>query len=384
MGYEWGEEDRGFDKRPNRIEGAGMGFSHNLTVMRKHEVKPFIEQQPTTKVSVAFLARAPHKFTEAIMAESTESRREALGTMSRWLMAHPKNKAMQIDAGAVPVLTHLVLNEDEEVKEGASFVLSQLASIHTGIQAMLHATTVAALLKAMLDSKSAKTRSNAHATLHLIGESPAGAKMIVMSEGTRVLVNECLERPSAEVLKSLGYCLRNPQGLQEALEAKANAAMVKCLADTHSAPVIQFACKNIASLTIEMAAKDEAIEEGAVNALVPLMAHSEWTIRSAATCALMSITISAEGKRRAFDLGAIKHLTALLSDKNKSCVLYAVRTLGNLAELKRDVLLTPQDDVYKATFLVPAMEQLTVLMGNADKVLAKSARDTADLIKWRP
>lgn len=383
MGYSWGEEDRGFDKRPNRIEGVVTGFSHNLATMRAHEVRPYVDPEPSAKVSIAFLARAPHKFTEAIMKEDVETRREALGSMSRWLTAHPKNKAMQVDAGAVPVLTHLLSDPNSGIREGASLVLSQLATMHTGIQAMLHAKTVAHLLKAMLDSESAKTRGNAHATLHLIGETPDGAHMMVMSGGTTTLVNECMERPSAEVLRSLGYCLRNPQGLKQALEAKANAAMVSCLAN-HSAPVVQHASKNISSLTIENAAKEEAIQEGAVKALVPLLAHAEWTIRSAASCALMSITIAAEGKRRAFDLGAIKALTVLLSDKNKSCVLYAVRTLGNLAELKREVLLTPHDDEYQATFFVPAMEQLKVLMGNSDKVLAKSARDTADLIKWRP
>jgi len=383
MGYTWGEEDRGFDKRPNRIEGMGMGMGHNLQTMLAHQVRPYVEQKETTKVSVAFLARAPHKFTDAILRESDEAKREALGSMSRWLTAHPKHKASQVEAGAVPYLTSLLSDVNATVREGAALVLSQLATVYSGIEAMLRSKTVMSLLKGVLDSESSLTRDRCHATLHLLGEYPAGAEQIVRAGGTTMLVKECLKRPSVENLKSLGYCVRDPAGLKEALERQANACMVECLSN-HSAPVIQFACKNLSTLTISMESKQEAIAEGGVEKLVGLLSHREWTVRSAATCALMSITIAVEGKEQAFNAGAVKHLTDLLHDANKSVVLYAVRTLGNLAELKRTVMLTPQDDVYKATFFMPAMNQLKVIMGNPDTVLAKSARDTADLIKWRP
>jgi len=383
MGYSWGEEDRGFDKRPNRIEGLPMGMGHNMQVMRAHGVRPYVDAQETNKVSVAFLARAPHKFTDAILSESDDAKKEALGSMSRWLTAHPKHKASQVEAGAVPYLTSLLSDMNPEVREGAALVLSQLATVYSGIEAMLRSKTVMSLLKGVLDSESSKTRDRCHPTLHLLGEYPAGARQIVQAGGTTMLVKECLERPSPEALKSLGQCLRDPDGLREALGVGANACMVSCLGN-HSAPVIQFACKNLSSLTISMESKEEAIAEGAVKQLVELLAHREWTVRSAACSALMSVTIAIEGKDQAFNAGAVDHLTRLLHDANKSVVLYAVRTLGNLAELKRSVMLTPQDDVYKSTFFVPAMAQLKVIMGNQDKVLAKSARDTADLIRWRP
>jgi hypothetical protein len=53
---------------------------------------------------------------------------------------------------------------------------------------------------------------------------------------------------------------------------------------------------------------------------------------------------------QAYTEGAVLSLTGLLADPNKSVVLYAVRCMGNLAEMKREVMLTPDDDVYRATF----------------------------------
>jgi hypothetical protein len=318
MGYSWGETERGFDKRPNRIEGQPLGMSANLASMRQHEVRAYQKERQTDEVSIAFLARAPHKFKEHLESESVVTRRETLGTMSRWLVAHPKNKVSQIQAGAIPVLTTLLSDEDITVREGSSLVLSQLASVHDGVQEMigLQAATVSEasssetglgsvkhLLKALLDPVSSKTRFNAHACLHLIGEYPDGSAAIVNASGTPQLVDECRQRPSSESLRSLGFCLRNPEGLKQALECGANNVMVSCLKKHQSSPaILQHASKNIASLTINMEAKDEAIAEGAVPILSELLKHADWPVRSAAACALMSLTIAVEGKVQVSDL----------------------------------------------------------------------------------
>jgi hypothetical protein len=299
MGYTWGETERGYDKRPNRIEGMPVGMQANVAAMRHHGVRAYQNERQTDEVSIAFLARAPHKFKEHLESESVVTRRETLGTMSRWLVAHPKNKVSQIQAGAVPVLTMLLSDEDISIREGSSLVLSQLASVHDGVQDMLDTGTVTHLLTALRDRESSKTRFNAHACLHLVGESPDGSLAIVQAGGTSQLVEECRQRASPESLRSLALCLRNRPGLEEALRCGANNAMVSCLQQNQNSPaILQHASKNIASLTLEMGAKDEAIAEGAVPILTELVKHGDWPVRSAATCALMSLTLAVEGKKQ--------------------------------------------------------------------------------------
>jgi hypothetical protein len=382
MGYTWGETERGVDKRPNQIQGQQTGARANSVTIEEHKVRPFKEDKRTDHVSVAFLARAPHKFTENLQAESDVVKQETLKTMATWLLSHPKNKVSQVEARAVTVLTQLISSPDALVRERTAQVLALLATVQQGIDAMLLTGTVPELLKAMQDSKET-TRHHVHQTLHRIGELPAGITAIVAAGGTAMLVAVCKEQISPDALLTLKACLKDPQGLSDALDSKAIRVMVAALNNNQQETVLQHALKNITFLTNPDAAKKEAIEEGAVAPVTKLLQHTEWPVRSAAASALGSIALDIEGKKQAMEVGAAESLIALLRDKNLPVVLLSVRALAVLAEYKRQVLCTPQEGVYRSVF-DKALPQLRLLTSSQDRVLAKSARDCESLITWRP
>jgi len=381
MGYSWGETERGVDKRPNQIQGQQVGARANSVTIEEHKVRPFKQDKQTDHVSVAFLARAPHKFTENLHAGSDVVKQETLKTMATWLLSHPKNKVSQVESGAVAVLTQLISSSDALVRERTAQVLALLATVQQGVDAMIVDGTVPELLKAMQDSSEA-TRHHVHATLHKIGELPAGITAIVAAGGTAMLVAVCKENISPDALLTLKSCLKDPQGLSDALDSKAIGVMVKAL-DQKNEYVLQHALKNITFLTNPDAAKKEAIEEGAVAPVTKLLQHAEWPVRSAAASALGSIALDIEGKKQAMEGGAAEALIALLRDKNMPVVLLSVRALAVLAEWKRQVLCTPQEGVYRSVF-DKALPQLRLLTSSQDRTLAKSARDCEALITWRP
>lgn len=381
MGYSWGETERGVDKRPNQIQGQHTGARANSELLEQHKVRAFKQEKHSDHVSVAFLARAPHKFTENLYAESDVVKQETLKTMATWLLSHPKNKVSQVEADAVTVLTQLVASPDALVRERTTQVLALLATVQQGIDAMLAGGTVPELLKAMQDPSEA-TRHHVHLTLQKVGELPEGISAMVNAGGTAMLVAVCKEQVSGDALLTLKACLKDPQGLSDALDSKAIAAMVAALSHSHQ-HVLQHALKNITFLTNPDAAKKEAIEEGAVVPVTKLLQHPEWPVRASAASALGSIALDIEGKRQAFEAGAAESLIALLRDKNLPVVLLSVRALSVVAEYKRQVLSTPQEGVYRAVF-DKALSQLRLLCGSQDRVLAKSARDCETLILWRP
>jgi len=255
MGYSWGETERGVDKRPNQIQGQHTGARANSELLEQHKVRAFKQEKHSDHVSVAFLARAPHKFTENLYAESDVVKQETLKTMATWLLSHPKNKVSQVEADAVTVLTQLVASPDALVRERTTQVLALLATVQQGIDAMLAGGTVPELLKAMQDPSEA-TRHHVHLTLQKVGELPEGISAMVNAGGTAMLVAVCKEQVSGDALLTLKACLKDPQGLSDALDSKAIAAMVAALSHSHQ-HVLQHALKNITFLTNPDAAKKE-------------------------------------------------------------------------------------------------------------------------------
>jgi hypothetical protein len=148
MVYTWGENERGVDKRLNQIQGKSAGFNANIQVLEEHKVRPFKENKHTDHVSVAFMARAPHKFTENLFAQSEVVQEQTLKTMATWLLSHPKNKVSQVDSpDAILVLTQLVSSPNDVVRERTTQVLALLATVHQGVEGMLAVGTIPELLK---------------------------------------------------------------------------------------------------------------------------------------------------------------------------------------------------------------------------------------------
>eukprot|EP00293_Proteomonas_sulcata_P006262 CAMPEP_0184326632 /NCGR_PEP_ID=MMETSP1049-20130417/142664_1 /TAXON_ID=77928 /ORGANISM="Proteomonas sulcata, Strain CCMP704" /LENGTH=197 /DNA_ID=CAMNT_0026648835 /DNA_START=392 /DNA_END=985 /DNA_ORIENTATION=- len=197
-------------------------------------------------------------------------------------------------------------------------------------------------------------------------------------------MEECRANLSSDALVSLKFCLQDPRGLAEALQLEACGTMVQILSDPSQNPeILMEALHNLASLTNPPPGKEEAIEQGAVKPCVLLLRHSEWLVQAAAVKALASLVIHVKGKKQAFDLNVVDSLVDLIYHNEPTVVIVAVRALGSVAEFKKEVKSTPQDGVYRAIFDV-ALPQLNTLAQNEDRSLAKAARDTSELIKWRP
>ena len=291
MVYSWGETERGVDKRPNQIirgeaaqmhypyessqnedgfQPSGLGLVENARTIKAHAVRPYLREEQlrdVNKVTVAFLARAPHKFTEKLKDQSVDVRRDALGTMGKWLLAHPKNKEAQVAANAVPALTSLLSDADPTVRERAADVLALLVETRSGVSAALDCGAVPALILASRDLSSDATRRAAHACLQRVAACPEGAHAVVAAGGIAQLVAACgggrdqpdpgpagEPGPPAEAVLSLGCCLQDPDGLEQALLVGANATMVKLL--DHPGPgVLRAACRNLALLATPIEAK---------------------------------------------------------------------------------------------------------------------------------
>ena len=392
MGYEWGETERGPDKRPNQIYGMPRGADATLRTLDMHKTREYVVEKPTDKVSVAFLGRAPNKFAEGLASGDAVKQLNTLDAISKWLLSAPKNKVSQVEAGGVELVTALVTHSDTAIRELATKVLAQLLSVQQGVARGIHCGVVDAALVAIEDT-SVTARRHAHATLQLLGNYPEGIDALVAAGAVARLVHIVDGKFRApEPLQSLKVCVRSAEGLAAALAADGTKVVVGNIrrespggesGEGGDALVLQGYLVVLTLLTSPPEAKEQAIAEGAVPLLVALLKHREQAVRTAAVGAMVSVCVSVRGKQEAFELGAADLLIALLFVRERATLMLTVKTLGLLAECRREVLSTPLDGAFRATF-DKALPQLATLAASEDLVLAKCARDTADLINWRP
>eukprot|EP00899_Mesostigma_viride_P023954 jgi/Mesvir1/4743/Mv05533-RA.3 len=252
-----------------------------------------------------------------------------------------------MSAGMVPVITRLLGDEDEVVRERAASCLTIVGAHAAGCEEMLRCDSVLKLV-AMLNDKVDNVRTCAFQALVEASHNNKVRELLIHTDGVvKSLVAKAQgEGPERQelALMVLGALVAGGEPAAHILLVAANAihAATKLLASA-STGVRECAATLLACVCRENAAKRQAVSEGAVPLLVRQLEDRQnlYTVAAAAS-ALGSITIDNDAKLAFVAANGPPALVSLLEVEDEKVLLAVLPVIANVAEnAKARELLAP-------------------------------------------
>mmetsp|Transcript_1082 Transcript_1082/g.3199 ORF Transcript_1082/g.3199 Transcript_1082/m.3199 type:complete len:354 (-) Transcript_1082:225-1286(-) len=304
-----------------------------------HEAKGQAKELDATCIVPAFGNGMCPKLVGEVKSARQDIRVNALKVLCDELK-NPMSVVGCVQAGVVPVLnTQAHLDPDPLTRQRASKALEICARDATGQAAMLDCQTASAVSKALDDTEDEVRRNVYEALIRLSTSNFQGVKALIEANYAGVLVGKAANEVVALqplALKLLRNCLRDDEGLQDALGM---SAVDTCISLLNSADMVVRceAANTLATLCFAEVAKIAAIEGNAVAALMPLLKDEKQNVRAAAAGALMTITTTDEGKRRMVpeepgeEIESVVSLVSLLREGHNLLATNVLKCIANVA-----------------------------------------------------
>jgi hypothetical protein len=383
------------------------GLFHNARLLSAVEAKaqPF----PPDDLGLAFGDRQHPKLVKQCTAEDAALRNRALAHVCQQVK-YARETASFLPAGLVPALNSSAEHAtDAESRTLATAALARLSLEGNGREHMLlpgPSASVPTLLRLAVDPEPA-VRQNALSCARQLGREGAGAQALVEGGAVALLVARCTAEKGpgllAPVLAALEIILRTSHaGLAEAIAGGAIAVVCGLLASAIDSEACERACYCLATLTDGIAEKRAAVDEGVVPRLLACLsglrsaeeAEEEAPegrvslrerVATAATAALMSLSIDNDCKATAVQAGAVRALEPLLLDAvardrqdglgpaNSTLIQNATKLLANLAEEPKG-----------RKQLQRSLKELQPLAACEEPLLQKNAAIAIQKVTWKP
>ncbi|ESP02559.1 hypothetical protein LOTGIDRAFT_224792 [Lottia gigantea] len=325
-----------------------------------------------TRTPLAYGARAIPRLNRELNDETLLTRQRAVMSLCDYLH-DPEHIATALREGIVESLKNLLSDPDITVRQKSTECLFVIAGHAIGRDAFIDHEIIKPVSNLFNDSEDI-ARQNAHKALEMIAETPNGAEGIVTCELIPTLVDKLKtehDEIKVLILDTLHYCMR--VDTSKALSSGAMKIFTSLL--SHELPIIRSkAARDIMDLSVPLAGKDKAVEEGSVPVLVDLLVKDDSPdVIANSAGAIMTITITTKGKYTAINCNAIEALVKLVNHQSSEVRLNALKALTCLSEAPegRDVLLLFVDSIKERT------EDSVPAVVNAAKIAVK-------VITWKP
>lgn len=334
------------------------------------------------KATLAFGIRAVPRLKRELDATGNE-----LVVVQRALMSltdvlrNPNNTAEAVTEGVLSALGKLLAHDDSVVREKATECLHHFSAAAVGRDAIVAEELIPKIAERYEDSV-AIVRLNAHTCIERVSKFEEGAAGVVdgnlVPKLVQLLPSEVEDEIQATILDTLHNTLKGHP--TASLDAGAIPVFTALLAKS-SSEIVYRAARNLMGITVPLAGKNAACEQGVIKTLVTLLGPaSERTpdVISSACAALMSIVITTEGKLKAVEDGITENLSSLLNHTDERVLLNAIKLITVIAEAPK-----ARSNLQVA---VPRLRELKDYRGDRLDVMAvsRSATTAVDTITWRP
>jgi hypothetical protein len=386
---------QGLPWAPEEPKGLASNGAHLVGVQVR--AGPF----GTDDLGLAFGQRAHPKVVKQVVAEDDALRRKALAHVCEQLR-YARETAAFLPAGVVPALNQSAEHkEDAETRRLASAALARLSLEGNGRQHMLmdgSSASVPVLLRLVLDAEAA-VRANSLTAVLALGKHDDGAAQLIAGGAVKLLLERCTDETGgvdgaellAAVLAALETCMMHSEaGLAEAIELGGVSTIANLLAQSPSMEVSEHACYCLAALTVGSTEKKAAMAAGCFTTLLTLITRlhgasdesyvMDERVATAATAALMVITVETECKAEATRAGAVKALAPLLRALPQlgpaNCTLTAnvCKCMANLAEHPHG----------RKQLKAAALRDLEPLVDSQEPLVQKCAAIAVQKVTWQP
>lgn len=287
-----------------------------------------------------------------------------------------------LHADGMAVMVDSLSDSDEEVRELACVALQAVVHTTRGQDVAFRTDVFGAFLKAVDDDSPvvvAEALKLCYQCHMAINDGAATARLIQLGCVPKYVdkIGSPDDLVCANALSALGRVFDIKEAFITVNDNKALGPITKALRTRKDPSILVEAAEVVSKLAFFSSGKRAAVHEHSVEPVLALLGHEDAVVRTAATGALVALTISEDGKSQALAAGAVDKLRALFADESERDVLVnAVKTTCNLAE--HPIARAQLADV------VPRLESIKRDADDDLGALGKSAERAVAMIKWQP
>mmetsp|Transcript_28050 Transcript_28050/g.73560 ORF Transcript_28050/g.73560 Transcript_28050/m.73560 type:complete len:359 (+) Transcript_28050:109-1185(+) len=335
-----------------------------------------------TQTIPAFGDRAVPRVSRELAATNDE------GTVQRALftlcdMLRSPNSVSEALAAGIPQQLGSLLTTSEHavIKEKASEGLCHFAGHAVGRAAIVSQQLVPLAAEKFLDEL-AVVRLNTHACIERVSKAMDGAREVLKLGLVPHLVHQAGEEVEVEVKELVLDTLHNASQVDSIPALTSGGIQTYTgLLDHEASSIVWRAARNIMDAAITVPGKDDACKLGVVPKLIELLDGPNANVpevASAVCAALMTITITTEGKLLSLKHGVVERLPGLLTNKDERVLLAGIKLITTTSEAPaaREALKS----------VVARLTALTKYRGERldEMAVARSAQTAIDTITWTP
>lgn len=294
--------------------------------------------------------------------------------------------------GAIKVLAKMIRDSDFTTRVRATRALAIAAEDANGLKFILEdEEKVIPFVIEGVDDASELVRENIYEFFLKVTRTQEGVDSVV-KHGIIKAFDKALSDETDQLIPRILKVFHNLVGSEKGLVESIDAGVVGFCIDTlrksisfgqarspYEADLLMESARTLGYLCYDGRGKLQALEKQAIETLIALLSRNPFPeeVKPAITIALMSITITNEGKKQISETpDGVEAVINLLYNDSKVVIMNALKILSNITVYppNREAILKHGTCVAK----------LMRLMNSADKYLAKHAAIAFEAVKWTP
>jgi len=357
--------------------------------MTFHKLKRLLDEPETdadmASGAVSFTSYIPQDLSKHnLYPEGSTERAELMNVIRQKalyalieLLHDPVNVSQTVSNDLVVSLNERCTDANACIREYSVICMGAVAEQHLGLRELYAQGSIGVLCR-MMDDEDHVTRCNVFLALLKVCHTPAGVNKVLEEEGSFEMIIEKCRWDDVEVKNLALELLYAMLKIQPGISTERIVLAIKALGELleeHEAPLRQWSCNNIMTLTISTEGKQIAIAENVVPLLIRMVSDEQSTVRAAAMGALMNITVCNQGKRLILNNEGILPVMAMLEHSvNEVSLLNVVKTIANVAECPEARL--------ELQGCVPRLRQLE--KSSENKLLVQNCTVAIEAVTWTP
>jgi hypothetical protein len=362
--------------------GGPDAFGTNQRTLALHGCRADPAPQDAAALTVPYGALVHEKLLRHMAHDAVQMRRKALMTMLELYQQKQEHAVSSLHAGAVQVYVGLLPDEDEDVRAMACMALQNVAVLPLGQAQILGGKHIPAFLAAVDDASDvvAAEALRLCAALHQAhNECAATTELVRRGAVARYVARAASEDDEvcATALTALGKAFDVKESFIEVLDCHGLRPLTAAVSTRQDPVAIIEASECISKLAFYTAGKRAAITEKTVIPIIELLTHAATAVRTAASGALVALTISEAGKLQAIDADVVGKLRASLdAEVERDILVNEIKVVCNISEhpVARQQLAA----------LIPRLQEIEQLAAEEHPTLVSNAQRAIAMVRWAP
>uniref|UniRef100_A0A7S1QQC5 Condensin complex subunit 1 C-terminal domain-containing protein n=1 Tax=Neobodo designis TaxID=312471 RepID=A0A7S1QQC5_NEODS len=357
-------------------------FQINQRTLALHNSQPQVAPAPDDALTTPHGNWVYDKLLRHASHENPVLRRKAYSMLLELFAQKADHAVNSLHGGSMATMVASLKDEDEDVRGLACMALQAVIKTPRGQEVAFAGQHFEAFLSVLDDDSPAVVAEGlrlCHACHMAVNDGAATERLIALGAVPKYV--DKISSPDDDVcamaLAALGRVFDVKEAFIVVNDNRALRPITKVLATREDPTALVEAAEVVSKVAFFLAGKRAAVHERTVESVIPLAAHPDPVVRTAATGALVALTISEDGKLQAISADVVPKLKELFASEGERDVLAnAVKTVCNVSEhpIARQQLAD----------LVPQLKEIGEMAEESHGSLQTSVQRAIAMIQWTP